>query len=80
MAKAWKKGRGQLGAEGGFFFAVESKTKRGWKRFLEHHYRAARGWGRGTGWVVTSFRTDCPEESRRNSAEATPGGSMLRTM
>ena len=27
--------------EGGFFFAVESKNKKGWKRFLEHHYRAA---------------------------------------
>lgn len=26
--------------EGGFFFAVESKNKKGWKRFLEHHYRA----------------------------------------
>ena len=23
----------------GFFFAVESKTVKGWKRFLEHHYR-----------------------------------------
>jgi hypothetical protein len=29
--------------EGGFFFAVESKNKKGWKRFLEHHYRAAGG-------------------------------------
>jgi hypothetical protein len=27
--------------EGGFFFAVESKNKKGWRRFLEHHYRAA---------------------------------------
>ena len=27
--------------EGGFFFAVESKNKKGWKRFVEHHYRAA---------------------------------------
>jgi hypothetical protein len=27
--------------EAGFFFAVESKTKKGWKRFLLHHYRAA---------------------------------------
>ena len=27
--------------EGGFFFAVESKTKKGWKRFLLHHYRVA---------------------------------------
>lgn len=26
--------------EGGFFFSVESKNKRGWKRFLKHHYRA----------------------------------------
>lgn len=27
--------------DGGFFFVVESKNKKGWKRFLEHHYRAA---------------------------------------
>ena len=27
--------------EGGFFFAVGSKNKKGWKRFVEHHYRAA---------------------------------------
>jgi hypothetical protein len=27
--------------EGGFFFAVESKTAKGWKRFLKHHYRPA---------------------------------------
>jgi hypothetical protein len=26
---------------GGFHFAVESKTKKGWKRFVLHHYRAA---------------------------------------
>jgi hypothetical protein len=24
-----------------FFFVVESKTKKGWRRLLEHHYRAA---------------------------------------
>lgn len=24
--------------EGGFYWAVESKTKKGWKRFTEHHY------------------------------------------
>jgi hypothetical protein len=28
-------------ADGGFFFVVESKNKKGWRRFLEHHYRAA---------------------------------------
>ncbi len=27
--------------EGGFVFVVESKNKKGWKRFVEHHYRAA---------------------------------------
>jgi hypothetical protein len=27
--------------EGGLHFAVESKNKKGWKRFLEHHYRSA---------------------------------------
>src|SRR5262249_28197260 len=27
--------------EGGFFFAVESKTQKGWRRFLLHHYQAA---------------------------------------
>jgi hypothetical protein len=27
--------------QGGFFFVVESKNKKGWKRFLEHHYRTA---------------------------------------
>jgi hypothetical protein len=27
--------------DGGFFFVVESKNKKGWRRFLEHHYRAA---------------------------------------
>ena len=27
--------------EGGFFFVVESKNRKGWRRFLEHHYRAA---------------------------------------
>jgi hypothetical protein len=27
--------------DGGYFFAVESKTRKGWKRFLEHHYRPA---------------------------------------
>ncbi len=26
-------------ADGGFVFAVESKNKKGWRRFLEHHYR-----------------------------------------
>jgi hypothetical protein len=26
--------------EGGFYWAVESKTKKGWRRFTEHHYRA----------------------------------------
>jgi hypothetical protein len=25
--------------DGGFFWAVESKTKKGWQRFTEHHYR-----------------------------------------
>lgn len=24
--------------EGGFYWAVESKNKKGWKRFVEHHY------------------------------------------
>jgi hypothetical protein len=28
-------------AEGGFVFVVESKNKKGWRRFLEHHYRTA---------------------------------------
>lgn len=28
-------------AAGGFRWAVESKTKKGWKRFVEHHYEAA---------------------------------------
>ena len=27
--------------EGGFKWAVESKTKKGWNRFTEHHYHAA---------------------------------------
>jgi hypothetical protein len=27
--------------DGGFFWVVESKTKKGWKRFVEHHYRPA---------------------------------------
>ena len=27
--------------DGGFSFAVESKNRKGWKRFLEHHYRPA---------------------------------------
>jgi hypothetical protein len=27
--------------EGGFYWAVESRTKAGWKRFVEHHYREA---------------------------------------
>lgn len=27
--------------EGGFFWAVESRTKKGWNRFTEHHYRPA---------------------------------------
>jgi len=26
--------------EGGFFWAVESKNAKGWRRFTEHHYRA----------------------------------------
>jgi hypothetical protein len=26
--------------DGGFFFVVEAKNKKGWKRFLNHHYRA----------------------------------------
>lgn len=26
--------------EGGFYWAVESKTKKGWNRFTKHHYRA----------------------------------------
>jgi hypothetical protein len=26
-------------SDGGFVFAVESKNKKGWKRFVEHHYR-----------------------------------------
>lgn len=25
--------------EGGFYWAVESKTKKGWNRFTEHHYK-----------------------------------------
>jgi hypothetical protein len=29
------------GDGGGFFFVVESKNKKGWKRFLKHHYRPA---------------------------------------
>lgn len=28
--------------EEGFHWAVESKTKKGWKRFTEHHYKAIR--------------------------------------
>jgi len=27
--------------ENGFFWAVESKTKKGWNRFTEHHYKPA---------------------------------------
>ena len=27
--------------EGGFFWVVESKTKKGWNRFVKHHYRPA---------------------------------------
>jgi hypothetical protein len=27
--------------DGGCFFAVESKTKKGWRRFMLHHYKAA---------------------------------------
>jgi hypothetical protein len=27
-------------AEGGFHWAVESRNRKGWKRFVEHHYRA----------------------------------------
>jgi hypothetical protein len=26
--------------EGGFYWVVESKTKKGWKRFTDHHYKA----------------------------------------
>ena len=26
------------GEDGSYFFAVESKNKKGWKRFVEHHY------------------------------------------
>ncbi|CAN5578140.1 hypothetical protein BH10ACI2_BH10ACI2_23160 [soil metagenome] len=28
-------------ADGGFRWVVESKTKKGWNRFVEHHYRPA---------------------------------------
>jgi hypothetical protein len=28
-------------AEEGFYWAVESQTKKGWNRFTEHHYRNA---------------------------------------
>ncbi|MGB3525825.1 MAG: hypothetical protein WBB32_07670 [Flavobacteriales bacterium] len=28
--------------EGGFHWAVESKNRKGWKRFTEHHYTAAK--------------------------------------
>ena len=28
-------------ADGGFHWVVEAKTKTGWRRFTEHHYRAA---------------------------------------
>jgi hypothetical protein len=31
------------GDEPGFHFAVESRTKKGWNRFLEHRYRPATG-------------------------------------
>jgi hypothetical protein len=31
--------------DGGFFWAVESKNKKGWKRFTQHHYRPANGAG-----------------------------------
>src|SRR5439155_15198540 len=27
--------------EGGFFWVVESKSKKGWRRFTQHHYRPA---------------------------------------
>ena len=27
--------------DGGFFWSVEAKSKKGWKRFTEHHYRRA---------------------------------------
>jgi hypothetical protein len=27
--------------EGGFFWVVESRTKKGWNRFTQHHYHAA---------------------------------------
>jgi hypothetical protein len=27
--------------EGGFYWVVESKTKKGWRRFATHHYRPA---------------------------------------
>lgn len=26
--------------EGGFYFAVESRTQKGWNRFMRHHYRS----------------------------------------
>jgi hypothetical protein len=26
--------------DGGFYWAVESRSKKGWNRFVEHHYRA----------------------------------------
>lgn len=29
-------------AGGGFRWIVEARTRKGWKRFVEHHYRAAR--------------------------------------
>ncbi len=28
-------------ADGGFHWVVESRTKKGWRRFTEHHYRTA---------------------------------------
>ena len=42
----WKKGRGRLGVLDPLLGScvVESKTKQGWKRFVEHHYRPV--WGR----------------------------------
>lgn len=29
--------------QGGFFWVVESKTKKGWNRFVEHHYQRVSG-------------------------------------
>jgi hypothetical protein len=37
MGKTWKKGRGKLG----FLQPLESRNAKGWRRFVEHHYRSA---------------------------------------